>query len=86
MSPRKPTTDRKDDAVGTHKIRTTITPGEVISVDDAVLLDLTRQGLVLSDAESAKRDEAEAAAAAKAEKDEKAAARAADKFADKKGE
>lgn len=72
--------------MGTHKIRTTITPGEVISVDDAVLLDLTRQGLVLSDAESAKRDEAEAAAAAKAEKDEKAAAREADKSADKKGE
>ena len=76
----------KDDAVGTHKIRTTITPGEVISVDDAVLLDLTRQGLVLGEAESAKRDEAEAAAAAKAEKDEKAAAKTAAASADKKGE
>ena len=39
------------------------------SVAGAVLLDLTRQGLVLGEAESAKRDEAEAAAAAKAEKE-----------------
>lgn len=85
MTPVTDTTG-KDDAVGTHKIRTTITPGEVISVDDAVLLDLERQGLVLSAAESAKRDEAEAAAAAKAAKDEAAAAKAAEKSADKKGE
>lgn len=85
MTPVTDTTDRKDDAVG-HKIRTTITPGEVLEVDDAVLLDLTRQGLVLGEAESAKRDEAEAAAAAKAEKDEKAAAKTAAAAADKKGE
>lgn len=74
MTPVTDTTDRKDDAVG-HKIRTTITPGEVITVDDAVLLDLTRQGLVLSDAESAKLDKKDEAAAASAEKS-----------ADKKGE
>lgn len=74
MSPRNPTTDRKDDAVGTHKIRTTITPGEVLTVDDATLLDLTRQGLVLSDAESAKLDKKDEAAAAAGES------------ADKKGE
>lgn len=86
MTPVTEQSTGKDDAVGTHKIRTTITPGEVISVDDAVLLDLTRQGLVLGEAESAKRDEAEAAAAAKAEKDEKAAAKTAAASADKKGE
>lgn len=32
----------------THAIRTTINPGEVIKVDDAELVDLTRQGLVKS--------------------------------------
>jgi hypothetical protein len=55
-----PVTDNKgkDDAVGNHKIRTTITPGEVLTVDDAVLLDLTRQGLVLSDAEVEKIEKA----------------------------
>lgn len=31
-----------------HKIRTTINPGEVLTVDDAELLDLDRQGLVYS--------------------------------------
>lgn len=74
MTPVTDTTG-KDDAVGTHKIRTTITPGEVITVDDAVLLDLDRQGLVLSAAESAKLD-----------KKDEAAAAAAEKSADKKGE
>lgn len=33
--------------MGTHKIRTTIKPGAVLTVDDAELLDLTRQGLIL---------------------------------------
>ena len=65
----------KDDAVGTHKIRTTITPGEVITVDDAVLLDLTRQGLVLDEKKSKALDK----------KDDEAAA-AAGESADKKGE
>ena len=32
----------------THAIRTTINPREVIKVDDAELVDLTRQGLVKS--------------------------------------
>lgn len=31
-----------------NKIRTTITPGEVLEVDDATLTDLSRQGLVHS--------------------------------------
>ena len=75
MSPRKPTTDRKDDAVGTHKIRTTITPGKVLTVDDATLLDLTRQGLVLDEKKSKALDK----------KDDEAAA-AAGESADKKGE
>ena len=43
-----PETIRKDETVG-HKIRTTFTPGVVLTVDDAELLDLTRQGLVLDD-------------------------------------
>ena len=75
MSPRKPTTDRKDDAVGTHKIRTTITPGEVLTVDDATLLDLTRQDLVLDEKKSKALDK----------KDDEAAA-AVGESADKKGE
>ena len=62
--------------MGTHKIRTTITPGEVISVDDAVLLDLARQGLVLDEAKSKALDK----------KDAEAAAAAAGESADKKGE
>lgn len=33
-------------AAGTHRIRTTINPGEVIEVGDAEFLDLTRQGLI----------------------------------------
>ena len=47
MSPRNRSINRKDDAVG-HKIRTTITPGEVLEVDDVTLTDLSRQGLVHS--------------------------------------
>lgn len=74
MTPVTDTTDRKDDAVG-HKIRTTITPGEVLEVDDATLLDLTRQGLVLDEKKSKALDK----------KDDEAAA-AAGESADKKGE
>ena len=51
-----------------HKIRTTFTPGEVLTVGDAELLDLTRQGLVLDDAAVEKIEKAEAAEAAKADK------------------
>lgn len=45
--------------MGKHKIRTTINPGEVLEVDDAEYLDLTRQGLVKSevDAKAEKADE-----------------------------
>lgn len=62
-----PETIRKDETVG-HKIRTTFTPGVVLTVDDAELLDLTRQGLVLDDEAVAKIEKAEAAEAAKADK------------------
>lgn len=61
--------------MGTHKIRTTITPGEVLTVDDATLLDLTRQGLVLDEKKSKALDK----------KDDEAAA-VAGESADKKGE
>ena len=47
-----------------HKIRTTFTPGEVLTVGDAELLDLTRQGLVLDDEAVAKIDKAAASAEA----------------------
>lgn len=53
--------------MGSHKIRTTINPGEVLTVDDAELLDLTRQGLVLDEKKTEKIEKAEAAAAAKAD-------------------
>ena len=69
----------KDDAVG-HKIRTTITPGEVLEMDDATLTDLSRQGLVHSsesgehgkhkwkaEAETPKADEQSGAAGKKGE-------------------
>lgn len=39
--------------MGTHKIRTTINPGETLTVGDAKLLDLTRQGLVAKDKKTA---------------------------------
>lgn len=42
--------------MATHKIRTTIKPGVVLTVGDAEFLDLTRQGLILPDAEAAKLD------------------------------
>ena len=71
MSPRNRSINRKDDAVGTHKIRTTITPGEVITVDDAVLLDLTRQGLVLDETKALDKKDDEAAAAAGESADKK---------------
>ena len=41
-------TDRKDDAVNTHKVRVTQEPGVVREVDDAELNALARQGLVHS--------------------------------------
>lgn len=79
MTPVTDTTDRKDDAVG-HKIRTTITPGEVLEVDDVTLTDLSRQGLVHSsesgehgnhkwkaEAETSKADEQSGAAGKKGE-------------------
>ena len=57
-----PVTDstRKDDAVGKHKIRTTINPGEVLTVDDAGLLDAERLGLLLDEKAVAKIEKAEA--------------------------
>lgn len=42
--------------MGKHKIRTTINPREVLTVDDAEYLDLTRQGLIKSE-EAEKADE-----------------------------
>lgn len=33
-------------SAGLHRVRTTITPDEVIEVGDAEYLDLTRQGLI----------------------------------------
>lgn len=51
---------------GTHKIRTTFNPAEVLTVDDAELLDLTRQGLVVDEKTAEKLDKAEAAAEKKA--------------------
>ena len=69
--------------MGTHKIRTTITPGEVLTVDDATLLDLTRQGLVLDEKKSKALDEKKSKALDK--KGDEAAA-AAGESADKKGE
>lgn len=44
-----------------HKIRSTINPGVVLTVDDAELLDLTRQGLILDEKAAAKLDAADAA-------------------------
>lgn len=49
----------------THKIRTTLNPGEVLTVDDAEYTDLERMGVLLSDEAVAKLDEREAAEAAK---------------------
>lgn len=82
MTPVK--TDRKDDAVTDHKVRTSINPGVVLKVGDAELLDLTRQGLVLDDDAVAK---IEAAEAAEVEKTEAEAVKAAakDEAAQKRG-
>lgn len=41
--------------MGKTKIRTTINPGEVLTVDDAELIDLERQGLVKSRVEDEKK-------------------------------
>lgn len=43
-----------------HKVRTTINPGVVLTVDDAELLDLTRQGLILPDKKVEQIEKAEA--------------------------
>lgn len=40
--------------MGKHKIRTTINPREVLEVDDAEFLDLTRQGLIKSEEDDKK--------------------------------
>ena len=45
MTPRE-TTNGRSGAVGKTKVRTTITPGEVIEVDDAELTDLDRSGII----------------------------------------
>lgn len=55
MNPPRINNNRKDDAVGKTKIRTTINPGEVLTVDDAELIDLERQGLVKSRVEDEKK-------------------------------
>lgn len=46
--------------MGAHRIRTTINPGETLTVGDAELLDLTRQGLVAKDKKTAEAILAEA--------------------------
>jgi hypothetical protein len=51
-----------------HKVRTTINPGEVLTVDDAELLDLTRDGLLVDEKTAAKLDKADADAAAEEKK------------------
>lgn len=43
----------------THQVRTTIRPDEVLEVDDAELLDLQRQGLLLPGAHAEQFDIAE---------------------------
>lgn len=43
-----------------HKVRTTINPGEVLTVDDAELLDLERQGLLLPTKQAEQIEKAEA--------------------------
>lgn len=67
--------------MGNHKVRLNTDPSKVVTVDDSELADLTRQGYIVSEADSAKLDEAEAQAKA----DEVEAARklvaAADKAA-----
>ncbi len=40
-----------------HKVRTTIDPDTVITVDDAELVDLQRQGLLVEDEKSEKKKE-----------------------------
>lgn len=71
-----------------HKIRTTITPGEVLEVDDATLTDLSRQGLVHSSesGEHGKHKWKAEAETSKADDKGEDAASAAKAPADKKGE
>lgn len=61
MTPANQTTER-DGTVANHKVRTTINPGTVLTVGDAELLDLTRQGLILPDAKAEKIEQADAKA------------------------
>lgn len=48
MTPDTTNKERGDAVAKTTKVRTTITPGEVLKVDAAELIDLDRQGLVYS--------------------------------------
>lgn len=57
--------------MGKHRVRTTITPGVVLHVDEAEFTDLTRQGLLLDDEKVAKLDAADEAAKAEAEEADK---------------
>ena len=50
-----------------HKVRTTINPGEVLTVDDAELLDLERQGILLPAKRAEQIEKAEAKADAQTE-------------------
>lgn len=50
--------------MSTHKVRTTINPGTVLTVDDAELTDLKRSGLILPAKLAAKLDNAAAPAEA----------------------
>lgn len=51
--------------MASHKVRTTINPGTVLTVDDAELLDLKRSKLILPAKVAEKLDEADAKAEAK---------------------
>lgn len=62
MTPVNRTPTRKDGIVASHKVRTTINPGTVLTVGDAELLDLTRQGLILPEERAEKLDKADAKA------------------------
>jgi hypothetical protein len=82
MTPEK-STRKEADAMAKTKVRTTIEPGVVLTVDDSELLDLDRQGLIHS-SESGKYGKAKWPAADKAEKTADKADSAAD-AAEKKG-
>lgn len=48
MTPRAATDKKGSDAMGKTKVRTTIEPGVVLTIDAPELLDLERQGLIKS--------------------------------------